>query len=580
MSDRPVAQVVVYGDNSPVGRETIRKRLTAMGAVVHEVTPHWIIGSLALPGSTPDDASLIARGIAFVEGRDRVEEAFGVRIIDETLRCLRDSRKIREIPGDVTLVRVDGNSAFLMRSCAGLGHWFVHRRPGSVMISTRLRFFEDLYDDEFATDELVLAASTAGSILPWNRTPLAAVTVLPPAHVAHIAIDGPLRFERYWNPADIELTSSLDRAEKFRTLFQSILDRDLSDTAPNMVTFSGGVDSSIVLSQSLALGRPVETVSLIPTLDYDDPLPTRRMINELLENAGVKGHWATEVDEHRWIDVQLSAPAIRVPMLNTTLIEAQRYGRERGAHVITGGEYADELFGGWNTLYDAWVPSLRFSSLVRSLVTSSELDRNRALRRWVSKRVRTDGVRPPFSTRLPAFIRADLHDEYADYIVDVRSAIQAERGPDAYVLGQLSHYTGWLLQNWEGCSEAGVRRSLPFYNREAIEFALSCAPEELAWPPKKLLRASFDGLVKSSHLHRIDKDAAGDSPRANVPFQFSIPIAPSVQALLDPSQISATAPIHPGVTARLAPILVAARRPTPNRLIQNHRRGEVLNHEN
>jgi Asparagine synthase len=564
--ERPVAQVVVFGSHSIDERVAISSRLRTLGAAIHESEPHWIVGTMPLPGGIPDSAALRDRGLAFVEGRDRAEETFGIRLIDETLRCLKSNETIQGLPGDISLVSINSDTATLVRSCAGLSHWFIHRRPGSVMLATRLRFFEDLYGDEFAVDELVLATWTATSVLPWNRTPLADVTVLPLAHVARVKIDEPLSFGRYWDPANIEMTaSSTDRAEQFRELFTATLDRDLSTDASNMITFSGGVDSSIVLSMSLALGRSVETLSLIPSMDYADPLPTRRMINSMLDQSPIRSRWFTEIDEHKWVDLQLSAPAIRVPMLNTTLIEAQRQGHLSGARVVTGGEYADELFGGWNTLYDAWVPSLPLPALARSLLTSPQLDRNRALRRWVSKRIRVDGVRPPIPISLPQFIRNDLQNEYADYVGDVRQSLRSESSPNAFVLGQLSHYTGWLLQNWEACSEAGLRRSLPFYNREAIEFALSCRPTELAWPPKKLLRSSFDGFVPASHLHRIDKDSAGASPRANVPMHISVPIPPAVQSILDPTRIDCEQSLDPGIAARLAPVVIAARRPVSQR---------------
>jgi Asparagine synthase len=574
MSERPVAQVVVFGSHSVHEREEISSRLCALGAIVTEAEPHWIVGTMPLPGGVPDSTALRDQGLAFVEGRDRAEETFGSRLIDETLRCLKSNETIQGLPGDISLVSINSDTATVVRSCAGLGHWFIHRRPGSVMLATRLRFFEDLYDDEFAIDELVLATWTATSVLPWNRTPLLGVTVLPPAHVARIKINEPLSFSCYWDPSQIEPTASSykqsnDRAEQFRELFTATLDRDLSNESTNMVTFSGGVDSSIVLSMSLALGRRVETVSLIPSLDYADPLPTRRKIDTMLDQSAIHSRWFTEIDEHKWVDLQLTAPAIRVPMLNTTLIEAQRQGTLSGARVVTGGEYADELFGGWNTLYDAWVPSLGLPALTRSLMTAPQLDRNRALRRWVSKRVRVDGVRPPFPISLPTFIRHELRNEYADFVADVRQKLRTptKSSPNTYLLGQLSHYTGWLLQNWEACSEAGLRRSLPFYNREAIEFALSCRPTELAWPPKKLLRSSFDGLVPASHLHRIDKDSAGASPRANVPMNLSIP--PAVESLLDPTRIDCRRPLDPGVAARLAPAVIAARRPVSRR--KSHR---------
>ena len=64
---------------------------------------------------------------------------------------------------------------------------------------------------------------------------------------------------------------------------------------------------------------------------------------------------------------------------------------------------------------------------------------------------------------------------------------------------------GWVAQNWEVCSELGVRRSLPFYCRDVIELAFSCSPLELAMPPKNLLRHGFRSDVPPLNLERTDK---------------------------------------------------------------------------
>ena len=564
MSERPVAQIVLYGDRSPAARSVMATRLASIGANAVHVAPCWVIATLPMPGCEPDPAEWTRQGLSFVEGRDRAEAAFGSRLLEETRRITKSTNTMRQLPGDITLVRIDEDTATLIRSCAGLSHWFVHHRHNAVMATTRLRFFEDLFDDEFEMDELVLAASTQDSILPWNRTPLAGVSVIPPAHCARISIDRPLHFERYWDPSEFVPHDSGDRPKAFRELFTAALDRDLSKDAPNIITFSGGVDSSIVASLSVGLGRTVETVSLIPTLSYEDPLPSRRTVDTFLKEVPVAANWAIEIDEHRWVDVQMSALRTRVPMLNTTLIAAQHRGLASGARVMTGGEYADELFGGWNTLYDAWVPDLSPVELTRVLLTASSLDRYRAARRWAARRIGR-GIRLPCPVQLADFIRPDLRDEYAQYVAELRSELRTIDSPRAFVLAQLSHYTGWLLQNWEGCSEAGMVRSLPFYNREAIEFALSCYPTELAWPPKKLLQASFDGLVPSSHLHRLDKDSAGSSPLARVPIQLDRHMAETVQSIVDPTKLVVTEGLDPDIAARLAPIIVASQRPETER---------------
>ncbi len=97
---------MVFGDRSPSERSTMTRRLQTMGARVTEVG-HWIIGTLPLPGATPDPQAMADRGLAFVEGRDRVEISYGDRVIAETLNRLRSTTTIGQLPGDISLVHVD-----------------------------------------------------------------------------------------------------------------------------------------------------------------------------------------------------------------------------------------------------------------------------------------------------------------------------------------------------------------------------------------------------------------------------------------------------------------------------------------
>ena len=66
--------------------------------------------------------------------------------------------------------------------------------------------------------------------------------------------------------------------------------------------------------------------------------------------------------------------------------------------------------------------------------------------------------------------------------------------------------------NWEVCSALGIRRSLPFFNREALELAFECHPTELYGPgTKKLLRAALRDDVPAKNLLRPDKGRRDDA---------------------------------------------------------------------
>lgn len=237
------------------------------------------------------------------------------------------------------------------------------------MAATRLRLFEDVLDEELPIDELTMITSWTGSVFPWNRTPLAGVSVVPPAHSLELRLgstDAPMS---YWDPAQIEAASKPcttgERARTLRDIVISSLDRDLSTKSPNIATFSGGVDSSVIVALAKQLlGRQVETVSVLPDQSFSERGSTSHYIDSFLEQVPVDGHVPHYLNEHSWVDVLRSSPAVRTPMMNPTLILGARRGLTQQAATMTGGENADELFGGWTT--STWLGRHRWRFAISS----------------------------------------------------------------------------------------------------------------------------------------------------------------------------------------------------------------------
>lgn len=181
------------------------------------------------------------------------------------------------------------------------------------------------------------------------------------------------------------------------------------------------------------------------------------------------------------------------------------------------------------------------------------------MRSWSKQVILPHSRRLAFGRQLPTWIRQDLQDEYHTFVSEALSRARRLDHPRGYLIQQLTQSTAWLLQSWEICSESFLRRSLPFHSREAIELAFSSHPLDLAWPPKKLLRGAFDGLVPSTHLHRVSKDGGESSDSASVPIDLG-PIPESIADLINPAILDITVRQSPDVVTDLVPLAVAARR--------------------
>jgi asparagine synthetase B (glutamine-hydrolysing) len=554
MSDRPVSQVVVYGNADAHERERVHQRLQRIGAVDTVQMGAWILATFPLRYTVVDAPEQIAAGVGFVEGRDRLTGPPAV-LAESTRKASETLNGILALPGDISAAIISQDSATIFRSCAGVSHWYVHSQYGEIIAASQLRLIPEALDRTFTYDEFVLAANTIDSLIPYNRSPLVGISVLPAGHRCLLRLGHAPEIGCYWDPAAIGQTNAsfADRAVQLRETVVAHLNRELSTDRANLVTLSGGVDSSVVAAMAVRTGRTVSSVSLLPTADFDDPRPTIEALDRFLAQVPISSPIRLTVDEHSSIALLLDAPGCGVPVLNPTLAAAAIHGPLIGASVFTGGECADELFGGWNTIYEDWIPALSARELpVMLLRANRRLSPRHALYRWRNARRRPSRLPLPFPARPHEWLRPDLREEYRTYVSEVRRSMEVETGQRAAAVAMLRHYTGWLQQSWELCSATQMRRSLPFCHREAIELALATPARQLAWPPKRLLRAAFHGAVPTSNLHRIDKDAAGNSPLSKKPLRLRENTADIAKRLIDPARLNPDESLDPRIVRSIA----------------------------
>lgn len=113
-------------------------------------------------------------------------------------------------------------------------------------------------------DPLVNAIwATSWCIFPDGRTFLDGVTLLEQGCFARFEEDRPLQVGRYWHPRPQHvpwptLARAREHTEPLRALLLAKLARDLDPTGGNLLTLSGGVDSSSLAALAAGtVGRPV-----------------------------------------------------------------------------------------------------------------------------------------------------------------------------------------------------------------------------------------------------------------------------------------------------------------------------------
>jgi len=377
----PLANLFALRADDPSVHSAIEADLRTAGEFeeVWNPAPGWVAASKAFPGGLPDDPLVRAAGLAFAEGRDRVVDGYdaagrlraGVGGTDTAERLRRvcdlvdsDPESLDRLPGDFTFLRFrhDGGVT-AVRSCAGLAPVYLHSSAGVLAIGTRLGDFVRYLPGEPELDPLVNAAWITGyGLFPDDRTFLRGVGILPAGHAAVISARNGVRRLRYWDPRPDKLEPPTpervgEHAEALREALIAKLTRDLDPDGRNLLTLSGGVDSSSLLCLACGVvGREVMTLSLVPPpgerLDRE-----RSYIDPLLSQYGVRRSWFQEVRPGERLRLMPRGPVAGVEglpngttgavfhIIHPALCLLPDICREAEVRVLFGGEFADEVAG-------------------------------------------------------------------------------------------------------------------------------------------------------------------------------------------------------------------------------------------
>lgn len=423
-------------------------------------------------------------------------------------------------------------------------------------IGTRLGDFVRYLPDEPRLDPLVNAIwASSWPMFPDGRTFLDGVTILERGHFA--CLDGWVQVGRYWDPRPKHSPyptrqQEREHAERLRGLLIAKLERDLDPEGGNLLTLSGGVDSSSLAALAGGVvGRDLMLWSLVPRKERED-LVAHEMsfIEPLAQKYGFNRRWAVHWHERLVLELWPKAPQVVFHVIHPALCSLPGILQEAPVRVLVGGEFADAVCGSVFTVPD-WA---RQTSPLRLLTDGQMALKNpRAIARWARYRFALlRGREPlPFPREL---LEMDLvrkkpldvfhpavREEYLAWWERKRKELREDTDPWRHLAMESATQDAFIPMNWEACSALGIRRSFPFFNREVLELAFECHPAELYGPDpgaKKLLRAALHDDVPHHNLYRADKSSRDEDARARhaaVQGPPPNPLPQELAALLDPA---------------------------------------------
>ena len=251
---RPMANLFVLADPDPGFLDAIERTLREGGEFAHtwRPAPGWLAAQAPLPEGKDDGEELRSRGLAFVEGRDRLERGTDPAWPEQAAELAdRAPDRLAELPGDFCFLRFRPNgTALAVRSCGGLAPLYLHRRQGGgLALATLLNYIPRFLPDRFRPDPLINAAWHDSLTFIDGRTFVVGISILPRATYTELAPGRAPRTVRYWDPRPAEGEEPQPSAEhprELRRILIETLERDLDPAGRNLVSLSGGVDSSSI----------------------------------------------------------------------------------------------------------------------------------------------------------------------------------------------------------------------------------------------------------------------------------------------------------------------------------------------
>lgn len=502
----PLSNLLALRARDPRRVETLEDALRGSG-LFHEVVRapgSWVLGLAPLPGPIVPAAETAPT--FFIEGGHLFRRGDGMTELVDTAR--RDPEKLDRFPGDFGFVSfLEDGGTVVVRSCGGRVPLYVCEADDLVAIGTRLSHVVRFAPLPLELDPLGVAVWPGNvGIFPDGRTFFRGVGAVPRGEAWHVAPFGRTTRHRYWDPRPSTLPrpsaeTAREHVTRLRSLLLAHLEEELDPAGGNLLTLSGGADSSSLAALAAGtLGRPVSTLSLVPA--GEPALEHARSYLKVLRDAfAFDRAWEFPLSPAHRIEYVAEAPTVAFPVFHPALALLPRVVKEQPVRVLFGGEFADQVCGSIFNVPD-WA---RHTGAWRFATRPWELPAGRAsIKMWLEeRRLRWKGSIPfPWPEDLPPWVRPAVRGEYRDWRDRWRETASRDPRPQRY-LALNTEADGFVAMNWEVASELGIRRAWPFFHREILELAFECHPSELVGPGvKKLIRAALKDDVPPLNLYR------------------------------------------------------------------------------
>ena len=188
---------------------------------------------------------------------------------------------------------------------------------------------------------------------PFERSMVAGIEEVPPAHWMSLDRNGTVRTQRYWQPPPVsKATTAMGAVDALHEVLSDSVRSRLQADVPLAAFLSGGIDSSIIaaMAQRHLVDKnspPLRTFSVaMPQLDYDESSHAQVVADHIGSHHTVLTADPTDAIA----DLQHLMTVTGEPTADSSLLPTYWLCRATRQHVkvALSGDGGDELFGGYD----------------------------------------------------------------------------------------------------------------------------------------------------------------------------------------------------------------------------------------
>lgn len=493
--------LAVYPTSAPA-RERCRRILRESFGSVSDRAGGWLVSSKQMSGSL-DGTNTSATEFVWEGDQIALRSAVFSESLNETLQ------RLVRFTGDAGFAQLRPDGSFLAaRSCSGLVALYFCRDLEGTWISTSFQELARCRAEEPRRDALVQALWAEGwSVFPEGRTFVEGIQIVPRGGCL-LGNHKNISIIQYWDPRPSSLKMPSESAVRAHVeeLRDALLEAvgTLDRRGLNLLTLSGGVDSSALAYLAHSLGFPLATLTFVAPRGSAARAHQLTYVDGLVQDLGVQQTRRIDAEDVFLNELfQQPLPALYF-CPHPALRLLPELSLEFRPKVLFSGHFADEVCGHSQRLQD-WIQHTSLRTLLDPRYPHPTGLRDVA--RWGLRRTLETLGKPllHLPSGVGTMFNSSIREEAAEWCQRERKRVLSDRRP-LRELATWCSLDGWIAMHWECCTAWGIRPMQPFFTRRILELAFKCHPSELFGPGnKKILRGALGAHVPGKYLDRTDK---------------------------------------------------------------------------